>query len=425
MSTVIKVENLSKIYQLGEIGTGTISRDLERFWARLRKKEDPFLKIGEINDRSSKGQSDFVWSLKDINFEIEQGDAVGIIGRNGAGKSTLLKILSRVTAPTQGNVKIRGRIASLLEVGTGFHPELTGRENIFLNGAILGMRKAEIKRKFDEIVQFSGIDRYVDTPVKRYSSGMYVRLAFAVAAHLESDIMIVDEVLAVGDAEFQKKCIGKMDEVSKGQGRTILFVSHNIAAVKTLCTKGMVLSNGSLVFNGRQLEAVNFYQSANQTNTSFEHKEDLHLAPGNDNIRILRFTVNSLTRGAISISTGCCFEITFYNEKPGINLDATFELKNSDEIAVFHQGTLISTHNNSKQGLYTVKGILSPHLLNAGSYYFKLIFGENQRYELFSIDHFISFEVENESKGSNNFLQPGVISPRIEFKTSYQPVNDD
>jgi lipopolysaccharide transport system ATP-binding protein len=224
MPPVIKVENLSKAYQLGEIGTGTLSRDLERYWARLRGKEDPFLKIGEVNDRAKKGESDVVWSLKDLDFEIEQGDAVGIIGRNGAGKSTLLKILSRVTAPTTGSVKVKGRIASLLEVGTGFHPELSGRENIYLNGAILGMRKAEIKRNFDEIVDFSGVERYIDTPVKRYSSGMYVRLAFAVAAHLESEILIVDEVLAVGDAEFQKKCLGKMGEVSKGEGRTVLFV---------------------------------------------------------------------------------------------------------------------------------------------------------------------------------------------------------
>ena len=209
MGKAIKVENLSKAYQLGDFGTGTISRDLERYWAKLRGKEDPFLKIGEINDRTSKGESDIVWSLKDINFEIEQGDAVGIIGRNGAGKSTLLKILSRVTSPTTGSIKVKGRIASLLEVGTGFHPELTGRENIYLNGAILGMRKAEIKRKFDEIVAFSGVERYIDTPVKRYSSGMYVRLAFAVAAHLESEILIVDEVLAVGDAEFQKNALAR------------------------------------------------------------------------------------------------------------------------------------------------------------------------------------------------------------------------
>jgi len=259
MSVVIKVENLSKAYQLGDIGTGTISRDLERFWAKMRGKEDPFLKIGEVNDRAVKGESDVVWSLKDINFEIQQGDAVGIIGRNGAGKSTLLKILSRVTAPTTGSAKLKGRIASLLEVGTGFHPELSGRENIYLNGAILGMRKAEIKRKFDEIVDFSGVERYVDTPVKRYSSGMYVRLAFAVSAHLESEIMIVDEVLAVGDAEFQKKCLGKMGDVSKGEGRTVLFVSHNLTAIASLCKKGLYLKNGELAFNGNVSDVLKAY----------------------------------------------------------------------------------------------------------------------------------------------------------------------
>ncbi|TFF38824.1 ABC transporter ATP-binding protein [Mucilaginibacter psychrotolerans] len=242
----IKVENLSKAYQLGDFGTGTLSRDIERKWALLRGKEDPFLRVGETNDRSTAGSSDVVWSLKDINFEIKKGDAVGVIGRNGAGKSTLLKVLSRVTVPTVGSVKIMGRVASLLEVGTGFHPELTGRENIFLNGAILGMRKHEIKKHFDAIVDFAGVERYIDTPVKRYSSGMYVRLAFAVAAHLESEILIVDEVLAVGDAEFQKKCLGKMGEVSKGEGRTVLFVSHNMAAINNLCNKSLLLKHGLL-----------------------------------------------------------------------------------------------------------------------------------------------------------------------------------
>ena len=244
MSIAIQAENISKAYQIGEFSTGTLTKDIDRWWKLMRGKEDPYLKIGETNDRSTKGESNVVWSLKDINFEINKGDAVGIIGRNGAGKSTLLKILSRVTTPTTGSVKVKGRIASLLEVGTGFHPELTGKENIYLNGAILGMRKHEIKKHFDAIVDFSGVERYIDTPVKRYSSGMYVRLAFAVAAHLESEILIVDEVLAVGDAEFQKKCLGKMGEVSKGEGRTILFVSHNMAAIETLCNTGLVLDKG-------------------------------------------------------------------------------------------------------------------------------------------------------------------------------------
>ncbi|MES2559952.1 MAG: polysaccharide ABC transporter ATP-binding protein [Bacteroidota bacterium] len=264
MSTVIKVENLSKMYRLGEIGTGTISRDLHRWWAtKVLGKDDPFLKIGETNDRSIKGTSDIVWSLKDINFNIQQGEAVGIIGRNGAGKSTLLKLLSRVTSPTTGNIKIKGRVASLLEVGTGFHPELTGRENIYLNGAILGMRKKEITQKMEEIIDFSGVERYIDTPVKRYSSGMYVRLAFAVAAHLESEILIVDEVLAVGDAEFQKKCLGKMGEVSKGGGRTILFVSHNMLAIKSLCTTGILMQNGLLATSGGIQQVVDQYLQLN------------------------------------------------------------------------------------------------------------------------------------------------------------------
>lgn len=258
-NVAIKVENLSKAYQLGQIGTGTISRDLERWYSRMRGKEDPFLRIGESNNQNTRSESDVVWSLKDINFEIEQGDAVGIIGRNGAGKSTLLKILSKVTAPTTGKISGKGRIASLLEVGTGFHPELSGRENIFLNGAILGMRKKEIQRKLDEIVDFAGIERYLDTPVKRYSSGMYVRLAFAVAAHLESEILIVDEVLAVGDAEFQKKCLGKMGEVSKGEGRTVLFVSHNMDAVATLTDKSIYLRNGKLDFYSNTEAVIQTY----------------------------------------------------------------------------------------------------------------------------------------------------------------------
>jgi lipopolysaccharide transport system ATP-binding protein len=256
---VIKVENVSKQYRLGSVGTGTLSHDLNRMWARVRGKEDPYAKIGETNDRTTKGNSDFVWSLKDINFEVKHGEVLGIIGRNGAGKSTLLKILSRTTSPTTGNIKIKGRVASLLEVGTGFHPELTGRENIYLNGAILGMSKSEISRKFDEIVDFSGVERYIDTPVKRYSSGMYVRLAFAVAANLEPEILIVDEVLAVGDAEFQKKCLGKMKDVSVNEGRTVLFVSHNLAAIKTLCTKLVVLNNGKVVFSGGTDEGLKRY----------------------------------------------------------------------------------------------------------------------------------------------------------------------
>ncbi len=257
--TVIKVENLSKQYRLGQVGTGTLSHDLNRWWHRVRGKEDPYLKIGETNDRASKGQSEYVWALKDINFEVKEGEVLGIIGKNGAGKSTLLKILSKVTGPTTGAIKAKGRIASLLEVGTGFHPELTGRENIYLNGTILGMTKAEVKAKLDEIVAFAGVERYLDTPVKRYSSGMMVRLGFAVAAHLEPEILIVDEVLAVGDAEFQKKAIGKMQEVSTEGGRTVLFVSHNMGSVRRLCNRSMVLDSGETFFQGDTGEAIDKY----------------------------------------------------------------------------------------------------------------------------------------------------------------------
>lgn len=260
MATAIEFNHVSKMYRLGLVGTGTIRDDLKRWWAMsVMGKEDPFLIVGQTNDRASKSKSDFVYALKDIDFKVEQGDVVGIIGKNGAGKSTLLKLLSRITAPTTGTIKAKGRIASLLEVGTGFHGELTGRENIYMNGSIMGMRKHEIDRKLDEIVDFSGCEMYIDTPVKRYSSGMTVRLGFAVAAFLEPEILIVDEVLAVGDAEFQKKAIGKMKDVSSQGGKTVLFVSHNMGAVRRLCNNGIVLKNGMVDFMGDVHSSVDYY----------------------------------------------------------------------------------------------------------------------------------------------------------------------
>lgn len=256
----IQFDHVGKLYRLGTVGTGTLSHDLNRWWkTRVLHQEDPYLKIGETNDRATQGHSDYVWALKDISFNVEQGDVVGIIGKNGAGKSTLLKLLSQITTPTTGVIRARGRIGSLLEVGTGFHPEMTGRENIYMNGAIMGMTRHEITRKLDEIIDFAGIARYIDTPVKRYSSGMTVRLGFAVAAFMEPEILVVDEVLAVGDAEFQKKAIGKMQDVSRGEGRTVLFVSHNMAAVRSLCQKGIVLKDGMMDYNGKVEEAVNKY----------------------------------------------------------------------------------------------------------------------------------------------------------------------
>ena len=273
--TAIEFNHVSKMYQLGLVGTGTISNDLKRWWAMsVRGKEDPFLKVGQTNDRTTKGTSDFVYALRDIDFKVEQGDVVGIIGKNGAGKSTLLKLLSRITAPTTGTIKARGRIASLLEVGTGFHPELTGRENIYMNGSIMGMRKHEIDRKLDEIVDFAGVERYLDTPAKRYSSGMTVRLGFAVAAFLEPEILVVDEVLAVGDAEFQKKAIGKMNEVASGQGRTVLFVSHNMNSVRQLCRSGVVLKNGMIDHIGTADECVDYYLETNISDLVKESKID-------------------------------------------------------------------------------------------------------------------------------------------------------
>lgn len=259
MGVILKAENISKQYRLGVVGSGTLKDDLNRWWHQLRGKDDPFLKVGGVNDRSVMASEDYVWALRDINFEVERGEVLGIIGKNGAGKSTLLKLLSRITSPTTGTIKTKGRIASLLEVGTGFHGELTGRENIFMNGAVLGMTKTEIKRKLDEIIAFSGCEKYIDTPVKRYSSGMKVRLGFAVAAHLEPEILVVDEVLAVGDAEFQKKAIGKMQDLSTGEGRTVLFVSHNMASIRSLCTKALVLKDGQFVYEGTAEEAVDFY----------------------------------------------------------------------------------------------------------------------------------------------------------------------
>jgi lipopolysaccharide transport system ATP-binding protein len=320
-NVILKVDNISKQYRLGEVGTGTISHDLNRWWAKIRGKEDPFLKIGESNDRSSKGNSDYVWALQDINFEVNRGEVLGIIGKNGAGKSTLLKILSRVTSPTTGSIKTKGRIASLLEVGTGFHPEMTGRENIYLNGAILGMTKKEISRKFDEIVDFSGVERYIDTPVKRYSSGMYVRLAFAVAANLESEILIVDEVLSVGDIEFQKKCLGKMGDISKQEGRTVLFVSHDISAISTLTTKSILLNNGKLQIYDQTPKVISEYSSQSKSNHIFQQLPKINLP--------------SVTRVELFTSEGGMLQS---NRKPlKISFEINMPHENYENIAVAFQ----------------------------------------------------------------------------------------
>lgn len=380
---VIKVENVGKQYHLGKVGTGTIANDLNRWWQLARGKEDPYLKIGNVNDRTSKSSlNDIVWAVKDINFEVKQGEVLGIIGKNGAGKSTLLKILSRVTSPTTGDIKVKGRIASLLEVGTGFHPDLSGRENIFLNGAILGMTKAEIKSKFDEIVDFSGVERYIDTPVKRYSSGMYVRLAFAVAAHLEPEILIVDEVLAVGDAEFQKKCLGKMKDVS-GQGRTVIFVSHNMAAVKGLCTRGVVLEHGELKFSSNSEEAINYYTRSGYSlsETPLVERTD---RKGNGKLIITKIQfLNNLGTQVAELTSGEYYKIQFHFEKhQEIDLkQLTFVLQFKNEndeivttIATDEQGTTFTEIGNTgcfeveiprlvfREGRYTLHYMISEKL---------------------------------------------------------------
>ncbi|WP_434037632.1 ABC transporter ATP-binding protein [Formosa sp. 4Alg 33] len=326
---VIKLENISKQYRLGTIGTGTIAHDMNRWWqTKILNKEDPYLKVGDTNDRSNKGDSEYVWALKGLNLEIKEGDVVGIIGRNGAGKSTLLKLLSRITSPTTGSVKIKGRLASLLEVGTGFHPELTGRENIYLNGAILGMTKAEVTSKLDEIIEFSGCARYIDTPVKRYSSGMTVRVGFAVAAFLEPEILVVDEVLAVGDAEFQKKAIGKMKSVSR-EGRTVLFVSHNMSSIKNLCTKGILLSQGSVEFVGTAEETVEYYLKQDAT---IYDKDEVVDKGGNKDVEIIDYKSYKAGEENNSFYTGDEFVMEVqlkFNEFIG-DIDLGVNFKNSN-----------------------------------------------------------------------------------------------
>lgn len=395
MSSVIKVENVSKQYRLGTISTGALSHDINRLWHKLTGREDPYSKIGDNNDRSGKKSSDYVWALKDINFEVNQGEVLGIIGRNGAGKSTLLKILSRTTAPTTGSIKIKGRVASLLEVGTGFHPELSGRDNIFLNGAIMGMTKKEIQKKFDEIVDFAGVERYIDTPVKRYSSGMYVRLAFAVAAHLEPDILIVDEVLAVGDAEFQKKCLGKMKDVSINDGRTVLFVSHNMPSIKSLCNNAVLLENGMLLENGTADEIVRKYV-ANNIDIISSNKIII-----NDSFRRAKY---SKEIEFISVE----FESPLYENCFATQLPITLkiEVKSNIPLKNFRIAGSIFSYEHEKLGTFFsndlgniehdvykfIKLQIISHHLASGKYYFALSLG-NGNEETGNVEYDIIYEL--------------------------------
>ncbi|MEO8236812.1 MAG: ABC transporter ATP-binding protein [Flavobacterium sp.] len=413
---ILKAENISKQYRLGQVGTGTLSHDLNRWWHQIRGKENPYLKIGDTNDRSVKGNSDYVWALQDINFEVERGEVLGIIGKNGAGKSTLLKILSKVTAPTTGSIKSRGRIASLLEVGTGFNPELTGKENIFLNGAILGMTKKEIVSKLEEIIEFSGCERYIDTPVKRYSSGMTVRLAFAVAAFLEPEILVVDEVLAVGDAEFQKKAIGKMQDISKGEGRTVLFVSHNMAAVKSLCTRGIVMENGKVVFDGGVENAINKYISIDQVSSDTYPKKFDENSPvfGNSFVRLKTVEIISTSNeGFYTIKDELLLKINFSTFKDLENFNLAINFKSAtDDVVIFSQITPVKY---SFKGNYTSELILPGNFLNSKMYCIDLHFVSNNL-SLLTIVNIVNLELLDFRDGINYYGEwAGYIRPSLKF----------
>lgn len=413
--TVIKVENVSKQYRLGSVGTGSLIHDLNRGWHRMRGKEDPYLKIGEINDRTLSGSSEYVWALKDINFDVKQGGVLGIVGRNGAGKSTLLKILSRTTTPTTGTIKIKGRIASLLEVGTGFHPELSGRENIFLNGAILGMTQKEIKSKFDEIVDFAGVERYINTPVKRYSSGMYVRLAFGVAAHLEPEILIVDEVLAVGDAEFQKKALGKMKDVSGKEGRTVLFVSHNMEAVQNLCNSAILLKDGMVIHQGDTADVIGRYLS-NYTNSRNIVQYELNEAPGNANIKLLHA---SISQAQFDMEDEIILAFEFYVKcDEEWTLDITYHLTDERGILVYEGTTAFDYDKKFGSGHMHAKCIFPGRILNEGNYTVsKLLVVHNKGNIAASFDDVVSFDVLPKKKVNykgwtgrkNGVIKPGEV----------------
>ena len=415
MKPTVKVDNLSKQYLLGSIGTGTIRDDVQRWLFRLRGKEDPFLKVREFNDQASKRNGEYIWALKDINFEVMPGEVLGIIGKNGAGKSTLLKILSKVTGPTTGRIDFNGRIGSLLEVGTGFHPELTGRENIFLNGAILGMRKGEIQAKLSQIIDFSGCERYIDTPVKRYSSGMTVRLGFAVAAHLEPEILIVDEVLAVGDAEFSKKAIGKMQDVSRNEGRTVLFVSHNMATVKKICTKAIVIENGEVSFEGGTTNAIDYYSAINDSNgaTIVEKISTLHPylsvyellvngSPSNCiNVSGQSSSLEIRLKGFLTESLPLCFEALFVDEN-----DVPFAIYNPD----FSFGTLKSTPAGSFE---LHKTIHLPAHMNRGRFYINFLFVDPLKHLFMAIPRGLTVDCEgfvNDSGYNYSFRDGGLIN---------------
>ena len=421
MSTAIEFDHVGKQYRLGLVSTKTLSHDLNRWWqTAVLKKEDPYLTIGEVNDRSTFGTSEYVWALRDIDFKIEQGDVVGIIGKNGAGKSTLLKLLSKVTGPTVGEIRARGRIGSLLEVGTGFHPEMTGRENIFMNGAIMGMTKNDVAKKLDEIIAFSGCERYIDTPVKRYSSGMKVRLGFAVAAHLEPEILVVDEVLAVGDAEFQKKAIGKMQDVSRGEGRTVLFVSHNMTSIRSLCNTGILLENGMVREQGEINTIVSHYLSGD--GDLLNHKlfdKDKELT-GNG-FEMLEMGIRK--RGGeyeevMSVTDDLEFVIRYRLEKPFEKLHLTMHLKNDQGNKVFSftgGGRCYNLHHDI--GEYIQICIIPANFLNWGNYSLDIYIVENMAHAFLREMDVLTFTLSGGMRMMGSYMgkEPGDITPKFDF----------
>ena len=425
MSTAIEFDHVGKQYRLGLVSTRTLSHDLDRWWqTAVLKKEDPYLKIGETNDRSTKGDSEYVWALQDINFNVEQGDVVGIIGKNGAGKSTLLKLLSKVTGPTVGTIRARGRIGALLEVGTGFHSEMTGRENIYMNGAIMGMTKSEITSKLDEIIDFSGCERYIDTPVKRYSSGMKVRLGFAVAAHLEPEILVVDEVLAVGDAEFQKKAIGKMQDVSRGEGRTVLFVSHNMTSIKALCKRGVILENGFLVDDGdvdtivthylRGDSAIDNYKSWNTPVIANQGFELLEIG-----VRRKEESFSDLIRMDQDLEVVIRYRLT----RPFNSFWITMHMKNEQGTKIFSFGGGGRCYDKRHDaGEYEQKCTIPANFLNWGNYAidFMAFQQENNIECLANEQDLVSFTLSNKSVriGGHMGREPGDITPKFDFTES-------
>ena len=411
--TVISVEHLSKAYRLGQIGTGTLSHDLNVWWAKVRGKPNPLLRIGETDHGNREGE--IIWALKDVSFTVEQGEVLGIIGRNGAGKSTLLKILSHITAPTEGKIKLKGRVASLLEVGTGFHPELTGRENIYLNGAILGMSRKEIDRKFDEIVDFAEVEKFIDTPVKRYSSGMYVRLAFAVAAHLEPEILLVDEVLAVGDAEFQKKCLGKMGDVAN-EGRTVLFVSHNMAAVTNLCLNGLLISKGEIRKRGDIKEIVSNYLNSDS------EKEVINYCLRSDEMRLFNLNIYQLSENDHNFTTDRPLTIEYKYEikkTTQTGLQIGFDFLSRDGVVLFRSFDDDLIHPPRRQkGIYCSKCTIPSDFFMATDYYLIPRIGIHNVKWISDNDLRLRISFSHISGVNKNYadFRPGLVMPGLEWK---------